>query len=217
MSGAGLAVVAISFDLAAHAKATASPEFMDLVELTKDSPGRSIYTVLHTPIKDLLVIFPTEKRAFLMGIFNIDVYFGLSALVSDILITHGLPGERLPPELIAHIKGDANPAADSAVDGRFQFYCLPAAQHDASTLHEAPLQSYAWGEMPVSALHLYQAKHASAASILIAGPKAVNRSWGGRWSNSTIRCDMFLKKEFTSAEAEEIWTEIQGQAKELTA
>ncbi|OAA76271.1 hypothetical protein LEL_05955 [Akanthomyces lecanii RCEF 1005] len=205
------AVAALSRDRAALRQAAAADSPLRKAALTLTQSHAQWLAILLSAQLDApwLVLCPREKRGFRMLVDGVVSNYDLHALVGDVLVEKGLPGERNPAALIAYIKGEALARGEAeSVSGQFQFYEWQAAAYnweDAEVAH--PAGHYVWGEGIPSGVPKFKN-----VPTMIVGPQTIQRSWNNPRTFGGLRCNVSITEELKEDEVVSLLAEMKVAA-----
>ncbi|ATY67301.1 hypothetical protein A9K55_000093 [Cordyceps militaris] len=159
-----------------------------------------------------LVLCPRERRGFRVVVDGVVSNYDLHALVGDVLVERGLPGNRNPPELIAYIKGESPARGDvESVRSQFQFYEWPAAAYDWAgdddDAHAHPADYHVRGEGIPSDVSRFRDL-----PTLIVGPQAIERSWNNPRTFGGLQCSVSVTEEIGEDELASLLAEMKAAA-----
>lgn len=205
------AVAALSRDREALRQAAATDSPFRTAALTLTQSHAQWLAILLSVQLDApwLVLCPREKRGFRMLVDGVVSNYDLHALVGDVLVEQGLPGQRNPADLIAYIKGES-PARGEAesVSGQFQFYEWQAAAYDWQDAEAAqPAGHYVWGEGIPSGVPTFKD-----VPTLIVGPQTIQRSWNNPRTFGGLRCNVSVTEELKEDEVASLLAEMKAAA-----
>lgn len=203
------AVAALSRDRASLLRAAAPESAFFKAALTLTQSHAQWLAILLSAQLDAawLVLCPPQKRGFRVRVDGVVSNYDLHALVGDILIENGLPGDRNPAELIAFIKGESPTRGESeSVTGQFQFYEWLAAAYDWEDGKVAhPAGHYVWGEGIPSGVPKFKD-----VPTLIVGPQTIRRSWNNPRTFGGMKSDVSVTEELSEEEVMSLLAEMKA-------
>jgi len=189
-------VAAVSRSAGLRARVSEHRELLELTSKLRYSTAGWLYDLFRTERdSEWVVLCPVEKRGFLLRVDGASSNFNLNEIVSDVLISQGIPGTANPPEVIAYLRGDIEKPRVSSVVGSFNFYDYRAVSADVADASAVDTAYWVWNEGSTSDIPTLQGT-----KVLIVGPPAYQRSWNLGRQFSALPVSATLERELLQSE-----------------
>jgi hypothetical protein len=138
-----------------------------------DEVNERCFTTILTVLDDeeLVVLYPTLSKGFLVRIEGITHNFQLHTLLADAIMGTHIPGVRPDPRVVAAARDKPHDGSVPTATGSFHLYDWTAIRPDRTVL-ENPFQHNIWHEGKPADIPMFEGKR-----IIVLAPSPFARAW----------------------------------------